>query len=80
MPRAARWCNHLEALDHCPTTREALRAHMRDEQLLTRVFIPDDGEELTFERPASASQVPPRPPTGERPGMQKWVTARFAGT
>jgi L-ascorbate metabolism protein UlaG (beta-lactamase superfamily) len=51
--------NHLEALDHCPTTREALRSRMVSEKLSARVFIPDDGEELTFvhERHASASRL-----------------------
>jgi L-ascorbate metabolism protein UlaG (beta-lactamase superfamily) len=43
--------NHLEALDHCPTTREGLRERMRAEGLLEKVLIPEDGEELLLERP-----------------------------
>jgi L-ascorbate metabolism protein UlaG (beta-lactamase superfamily) len=47
--------NHLEALDHCPTTREGLRARMRAEGLAEKVSVPDDGEELRFERPGAAA-------------------------
>ncbi|MCA9666443.1 MAG: MBL fold metallo-hydrolase [Myxococcales bacterium] len=38
--------NHLEALDHCPTTRTGLAERMRAEGLDARVFIPEDGETL----------------------------------
>lgn len=41
--------NHLEALDHCPTTRSALRERLRAEGLLERVWIPADGEARTFD-------------------------------
>jgi L-ascorbate metabolism protein UlaG (beta-lactamase superfamily) len=83
LTRAARGkvvLNHLEALDHCPTTRAGLRARMVEEGLGDRVLVPEDGQELTFERPASVTRVPPAAPSGERPGMQKWMTAFFAGT
>jgi len=40
--------NHLEALDHCPTTRRDLRARMRAEGLGDRVHVPEDGEALVF--------------------------------
>ncbi len=46
--------NHLEALDHCPTTRAALRARLRAEGLLEKASVPADGEELRFERRAAA--------------------------
>jgi L-ascorbate metabolism protein UlaG (beta-lactamase superfamily) len=45
--------NHLEALDHCPTTRAGLRARMQAEGLAEKVSIPADGEELRFERPGA---------------------------
>ncbi len=40
--------NHMEALDHCPTTRAALRARLATEGLLHRAHIPRDGDMLTF--------------------------------
>ncbi|WP_236516256.1 MBL fold metallo-hydrolase [Sandaracinus amylolyticus] len=70
--------NHLEALDHCPTTREALRARMQHEGLIEKVRIPDDGESIVLAR----RQTPERPsvrrvsPVG---GLQKWVAARISG-
>jgi len=38
--------NHLEALNHCPITRELLRAELKKNNLLEKVYIPDDGETL----------------------------------
>ncbi|WNG60403.1 MBL fold metallo-hydrolase [Archangium gephyra] len=55
--------NHLEALDHCPTTREGLRERMKAEGLLEKVFIPADGEELHFAQPERA-----RRPAAPGPG------------
>lgn len=40
--------NHLEALDHCATTREALRALVDEARLSERVRIPLDGESYHF--------------------------------
>lgn len=40
--------NHLEAVDHCPTTRVDLQARMAAEGLAARVEIPADGEALNF--------------------------------
>lgn len=71
--------NHLEALDHCPTTRTALRERMQREGLANRVFVPEDGEVSSFEGAATTSPIHP-PPTAVEPGFQKWLTAKFAGT
>lgn len=42
--------NHLEALNHCPTTRAQLKKELENNGLLSRVFIPRDGETITIER------------------------------
>jgi L-ascorbate metabolism protein UlaG (beta-lactamase superfamily) len=34
---------HLEALNHCPLTRDELREKLREEGLLQQVEIPEDG-------------------------------------
>lgn len=36
--------NHLEALNHCPTKRIQLQERLKQEGLLNKVVIPDDGE------------------------------------
>lgn len=72
--------NHLEAIDHCPTTREQLRERMKTEGLLARVHIPDDGGELEFAPRDSAPQPRLEAAVARRPGLQKWLTAFFAGT
>lgn len=36
--------NHLEALNHCDITRDALKQRLKNENLLQKVFIPNDGE------------------------------------
>ena len=41
--------NHLEALNHCPTTREQLADELAKKGLLEKVYIPDDGDVITFE-------------------------------
>ncbi|MGZ2369331.1 MBL fold metallo-hydrolase [Ancylomarina sp. YFZ004] len=41
------YANHMEAVNHCPTTREKLRSALKTNQLLDKVFIPEDGD--TFE-------------------------------
>lgn len=38
--------NHLEALNHCPTTRIALQQRLEKEDLQCKIFIPLDGEIL----------------------------------
>jgi len=40
--------NHMEALNHCPTTREALAAAAGTAGLADRLRVPTDGEALTF--------------------------------
>ncbi len=40
--------NHLEAVNHCPTTRDMLKARLKKEALLNKVFIPEDGEVMHF--------------------------------
>jgi L-ascorbate metabolism protein UlaG (beta-lactamase superfamily) len=39
--------NHLEALNHCPTTRAQLRRALKKNGLLAKTFIPRDGETIT---------------------------------
>ena len=41
--------NHLEALNHCPTTRTQLKQELEKRDLLTKTFIPLDGETITME-------------------------------
>ena len=36
--------NHLEALNHCPITREELSSNLLQDNLLDKTFIPKDGE------------------------------------
>ncbi|MFD1602719.1 MBL fold metallo-hydrolase [Flavobacterium artemisiae] len=38
------FANHLEALNHCPTTRAQLKAALSDNGLLNKTSIPNDGE------------------------------------
>jgi L-ascorbate metabolism protein UlaG (beta-lactamase superfamily) len=40
--------NHLEALSHCPVTRNELRAAARQANVASRMHIPADGETLEF--------------------------------
>jgi len=72
--------NHLEALDHCPTTRAGLRARMDAEGLGARVHIPRDGEKLTFESRGESPRAHLSPSKPRVPGVQKWITQPFAGT
>lgn len=71
--------NHLEALDHCPTTRAQLRERMQREGLSERVHIPDDGEALTFAAPQASRPVTVRQ-VALRPGLQKRLTSPLTGT
>ena len=42
--RGAIVVNHLEALDHCPTTRTAVRQRALDGGWAHRLWVPEDGE------------------------------------
>ena len=41
--------NHLEALNHCPTSRSQLKQELEKNALLSKTLIPNDGETLTIE-------------------------------
>ncbi|NEV93532.1 MBL fold metallo-hydrolase [Psychroflexus sp. YR1-1] len=41
-------CNHLEALNHCPTKREDLTSKFKEQKLSHKVWIPEDGESKLF--------------------------------
>lgn len=41
--------NHLEAISHCPVSRQALAAAAREAGLAQRLLIPDDGQVLTLD-------------------------------
>jgi len=45
---AAVVANHLEALNHCPTTRDGLKQALEKEGVLSRTHVPEDGEILEF--------------------------------
>ncbi len=36
--------NHLEAVNHCPTTREELKQELKKQNLLEKTYIPTDGQ------------------------------------
>lgn len=40
--------NHLEAVNHCPTTRVELKEKLEENGLLEKTFIPKDGELIDF--------------------------------
>jgi hypothetical protein len=40
--------NHLEALNHCPVTRDELRAAVAQAGFTGKMHVPDDGEVLVF--------------------------------
>lgn len=72
--------NHLESLDHCPTTRAGLQERMAAEGLAEKVLIPTDGELLSLSRSSKVPHVAPKAKASRKPGLQKWVSATFAGT
>lgn len=41
-------CNHLEALNHCPISRDELKNRLEKEGLLSKCFIPKDGEVVSL--------------------------------
>lgn len=40
--------NHLEAVNHCPTTRNQLKNEVSKMRLSEKIFIPNDGESKTY--------------------------------
>ena len=40
--------NHLEALNHCPTTRKQLKEVLIEKELINKVFVPNDGDVINF--------------------------------
>ena len=51
--------NHLEALNHCPTSRAQLKRALADNGLDLQVAIPEDGETLVFAPVNDRSKTPP---------------------
>ncbi len=41
--------NHMEALNHCPTNRTMLRQELGKRDLLSKTFIPEDGEAFSMD-------------------------------
>ncbi|MBV7339993.1 hypothetical protein KFU94_69650 [Chloroflexi bacterium TSY] len=41
--------NHMEALNHCPTTRKDLREKLTDERLIEKAYIPNDGDWIAID-------------------------------
>jgi len=40
--------NHLEALDHCPISRDDILTQVNELNWQQRFFVPNDGETLSF--------------------------------
>lgn len=40
------YANHMDALNHCPLTREMLKNELKKHDLTNKVFIPSDGESI----------------------------------
>jgi L-ascorbate metabolism protein UlaG (beta-lactamase superfamily) len=40
--------NHLEAVNHCPTTRQQLKTEVSKIRLSNKIFIPEDGESRLY--------------------------------
>ncbi|MGB0714747.1 MAG: MBL fold metallo-hydrolase [Phycisphaerae bacterium] len=69
--------NHLEAIDHCPTTRADLRQRIDQRGWGDRVFIPQDGETMHFSTPADSLQAAPKQQSHRIPSFQKWLTSKI---
>ena len=69
--------NHLEALDHCPTSRIELRQRLAAEGLGARVHVPSDGQALHFARRQDAAHPRPLVRPRRAPGFQKWLTSKL---
>jgi L-ascorbate metabolism protein UlaG (beta-lactamase superfamily) len=75
--------NHLEALDHCPTTRAGLRERLEREGFGHKARIPADGETLDLGSHSGTPRTADvRPSELGRPGLRKGLVnliARVAG-
>jgi len=40
--------NHMEAVNHCPTTRADLRQKLTNKGFITKTYVPDDGQVIEF--------------------------------
>lgn len=72
--------NHLESIDHCLMTRSKLHDIMTTAGLDDRVLIPADGERIVLTGLPDIPHVRPGKSEQVKPGFQKWLTAKFAGT
>ncbi len=71
--------NHLEAVDHCPTTREQLCERMKAEGLGHRTHAPEDGDSVEFAASDAQDQEPGIKTTDlGQPGIQKWIVNMIA--
>ena len=43
------FANHMEALNHCPTTRAQLKQTLLEKALIKKVTVPEDGESIVYE-------------------------------
>lgn len=67
--------NHLEAIDHCPVTRQDLRERFTEAWSSGKLHLPEDGEtvEITArcqQQPVMLNSTPP-----PVPHFQKWLTS-----
>jgi L-ascorbate metabolism protein UlaG (beta-lactamase superfamily) len=49
--------NHLEALDHCPTSRASVHKLARDGGWSHRLWVPEDGERRAYLKPRAPAQM-----------------------
>lgn len=49
LPESVIVASHMEAVNHCVLSRAELRAYVSDKGIADSVFIPEDGERLTFQ-------------------------------
>lgn len=62
--------NHLEALDHCPTTRAEVRTLATTHGMAHRFWVPEDGESRHYpaaQPPVAAAELPAHAPAGGPP-------------
>jgi L-ascorbate metabolism protein UlaG (beta-lactamase superfamily) len=47
-PKASVIVSHMEALNHCVLTRDELKQFIEEKEVTSRIFVPNDGESLSF--------------------------------